>query len=321
MCRLGFHQRGVGTLRILVSGGAGFIGSHLVERLVSQGDEVTVVDNLSTGSVKNLDSVMDDVEFIGSDVENIILSDSYDRIYHLASVANPADYMEMQLGVLSSASVGTQRLLDIAHRSGSRFYYFSSSEVYGSHGFGDVLSECSVSHVQLLTRRSPYFIAKMFGEQLTISYERAHGVDARIVRPFNIYGSRMDVRSPYGRVMTNFIRCAMAGEPLRITGDGEQVRSFCHVDDFIDGLMLLDSMDGRIPVVNIGNPDPVSINELAEKVLQITGSGSDIIHVDPVENEPRYRCPDVSLMEGLCKWSPKIGLDDGLKGMYLSMTQ
>ena len=310
----------MGTLKVLISGGAGFIGSHLTERLVSEGHDVTVIDNLSTGSIENLDQVFDDIEFICSDVEICDIDGDFDRIFHLASVANPTDYMGMQLSVLSSASIGTEKLLDLSRRSGSRFYYFSSSEVYGSHGPGGSHSEDSNSNVRLLTQRSAYLVAKMFGEQLTRSYGDRHGLDVRIIRPFNIYGPRMDVISPYGRVMTNFLRRAIGGEPLEVNGDGLQTRSFCHVYDFIDGLMMLDSIGGDVPVVNIGNPDPITIGDLAELIISITGSHSEVVNVESVRDEPRYRCPNISLMNELCGWSPKISLHDGLMDMYHSMS-
>ena len=217
----------------------------------------------------------------------------------------------MQPSVLSSASLGTRRMLDIAERDSSRFYYFSSSEVYGSHPQGEALSETSRSDVRLLTDRSAYLVAKMFGEQLSAT-ARAEGIDSRIVRPFNVYGRRMDRKSPYGRVMVNFVRAARRGEPLVVNGDGLQTRSFCHVDDFIDALLSYDSVDEGVPVVNIGNPVSTRIIDLAETVRGLVGSGSPIVHAPQVPFEPRFRCPDISLIQSITGWSPRVSLEDGL---------
>ena len=295
----------------LVTGGAGFIGSHLVDRLVASGDRVIVVDNLSTGTLGNLSESMDSIEFIESDVETSEVGEHIDRIFHLACVANPRDYAAMQPSVLSSASLGTRRMLDIAERDSSRFYYFSSSEVYGSHPQGEALSETSRSDVRLLTDRSAYLVAKMFGEQLSAT-ARTEGIDSRIVRPFNVYGRRMDRKSPYGRVMVNFVRAARRGEPLVVNGDGLQTRSFCHVDDFIDALLSYDSVDEGVPVVNIGNPVSTRIIDLAETVRGLVGSGSPIVHAPQVPFEPRFGCPDISLIQSITGWSPRISLEDGL---------
>lgn len=295
----------------LVTGGAGFIGSHLVDRLVVSGDRVIVVDNLSTGTLGNLSESMDSIEFIESDVETSEVGEHIDRIFHLACVANPRDYAAMQPSVLSSASLGTRRMLDIAERDSSRFYYFSSSEVYGSHPQGEALSETSRSDVRLLTDRSAYLVAKMFGEQLSAT-ARTEGIDSRIVRPFNVYGRRMDRKSPYGRVMVNFVRAARRSEPLVVNGDGLQTRSFCYVDDFIDALLSYDSVDEGVPVVNIGNPVSTRIIDLAETVRGLVGSGSPIVHAPQVPFEPRFRCPDISLIQSITGWSPRVSLEDGL---------
>ena len=298
----------------LVSGGAGFIGSHLVDRLVESGDRVIVVDNLSTGTLSNLSNSIESIRFIESDVENVEVKEHVDRVFHLASIANPSDYAMMQSSVMSSASLGTQKMLEIAQRDSSRFYYFSSSEVYGSHPEGDVLSESSRSDLRLLTNRSAYLVAKMFGEQMTM-IARYMGLDARIIRPFNIYGCRMDMKSPYGRVMTNFIRAAKKGEPLTINGDGLQTRSFCYINDFIDALLLYDSKAAGSLVVNIGNPVQTKIIDLAKSIIDLTESGSPIVHANPVPFEPRFRCPDISLIQGITGWSPKTTLDEGLKNI------
>ncbi len=299
----------------IITGGAGFIGSHLAERLVAEGHDVIVIDNLSTGTLANLVEFQDRISFVKTDAEVYEHSDPVDYIFHLASVANPADYMMMQSDVLSSASDGTKRMLRIAEREGARMIYFSSSEVYGSHPEGICIPESSMSNVKLNTSRSAYLVAKMFGEQLVLTSRFETGVDARIVRPFNIYGRRMDAKSSYGRVMVNFLRSSFDGRPLTVNGDGFQTRSFCHVSDFIDGLLEYTGIETDEPVVNIGNPVPIRIVDLAEAVIKLTGSDSGIIHGPPVEFEPRHRCPDISLIKRLCGWSPRVGLEEGLKEM------
>lgn len=299
----------------IVTGGAGFIGSHLAERLATEGHDVIVVDNLSTGSLSNLAEFQDRIAFVKADAEIYEHIGPVDYIFHLASVANPADYMMMQGKVLSSASDGTRRMLRIADREGARMIYFSSSEVYGGHPEGTRLSEGSMSNVKLNTSRSAYLVAKMFGEQTVLTSRIESGVDARIVRPFNIYGRRMDSKSPYGRVMVNFLRGSFKGRPLTVNGDGLQTRSFCQVSDFIDGLLRYTRSETDEPIVNIGNPVPTRIIDLAETVIRLTGSDSGIVHGPPVEFEPRHRCPDISLIGRICGWSPKMSLEDGLREM------
>ena len=299
----------------IVTGGAGFIGSHLAERLAAEGHDVIVVDNLSTGSLSNLDEFRDRITFVKTDAETYEHTGPADYIFHLASVANPADYVMMQSNVLSSASDGTRRMLEIANREGARMIYFSSSEVYGSHPEGTCLSEGSMSNVKLNTSRSAYLVAKMFGEQTVLTSRIETGADARIVRPFNIYGRRMDSKSPYGRVMVNFLRSSFEGRPLTVNGDGFQTRSFCQVSDFIDGLLRYTESETDEPIVNIGNPVPTRIIDLAETVIRLTGSGSEIVHAPPVEFEPRHRCPDISLIGKICGWSPKMSLEEGLREM------
>lgn len=299
----------------IITGGAGFIGSHLAERLVAEGHDVIVIDNLSTGTLTNLVGFQDRISFVKTDAEVYEYSGSVDYIFHLASVANPADYMVMQSDVLSSASDGTKRMLRIAEREGARMIYFSSSEVYGSHPEGICIPEGSTSNVKLNTSRSAYLVAKMFGEQIVLTSRFETEVDARIVRPFNIYGRRMDAKSSYGRVMVNFLRSSFDGRPLTVNGDGFQTRSFCHVSDFIDGLLEYAGIETDEPIVNIGNPVPTRIVDLAEAVIKLTGSDSRIVHGPPVEFEPRHRCPDISLIKRLCGWSPKVGLEAGLKEM------
>ncbi len=299
----------------IITGGAGFIGAHLAERLAAEGHDVFVVDNLSTGSMSNLAGFLDQITFVETDAEAYEHSGSVDYIFHLASVANPADYVMMQSNVLSSASDGTRRMLRIADREGARMIYFSSSEVYGSHPEGACLSESSMSNVKLNTSRSAYLVAKMFGEQTVLTSRIETGVDARIVRPFNIYGRRMDSKSPYGRVMVNFLRSSFERRPLTVNGDGFQTRSFCHVSDFIDGLLRYTESETDEPIVNIGNPVPTRIIDLAETVIKLTGSDSGIVHAPQVEFEPRHRCPDITLIKRICGWSPKISLEEGLREM------
>ena len=301
--------------RSLVAGGAGFIGSHLTEALVKRGDEVTVVDDLSTGSLDNLSGVIGSVEFVEADIGSFEAGGRFDKVYHLACTANAADYTARPLDVLRSSSSGTANLLGIASESGADFCYFSSSEVYGDQPQGGSgTAESSTASFRPLTARSVYQVSKSFAEELVARSCEASGIWYAILRPFNIYGTRMDVRSPYGRVMTNFARSLSRGEPLTVNGDGLQTRSFCHVDDAVRAVLLLDSLPGYpCAPLNVGNPEQVTIEGLARLMAEACGAEARIVHADPVPDEPRHRMPDVSLARSLLGWSPEIPLREGIR--------
>lgn len=305
--------------KYLIAGGAGFIGSHLAERLVLEGNEVTIVDNLCTGSLDNLSDIYDKISFVHSDVCCFETAEEYDVIFHLACIANPRDYVESSLSLLSSASFGTQKLLEIADKSKARFYYFSSSEVYGHHMKSSefALSEDSYSSIGLLHERSPYYVSKMFGEEYVKAYSVKHGFDYVIIRPFNVYGTRMDIKSPYGRVISNFIRWSVIDKPLQINGDGKQTRSFCHINDFLDAVFLLENHSiFKHSVINIGNPVSVSIFDLATIIQSVSQKELPIIYEKKIEHEPLWRKPDITRINQLTGWSPKVKLEDGLREVY-----
>ncbi|MDR2943901.1 MAG: NAD-dependent epimerase/dehydratase family protein [Methanosarcinales archaeon] len=305
--------------KYLVAGGAGFIGSHLVERLVAEGNEVTVVDNLCTGSLENISAVLDKIIFVESDICCFDTTEKYDTIFHLASIANPADYVILPLNLLSDVSFGTHRLLEVANECKARFYYFSSSEVYGHQMVSEFfsLSEESYSSIGLLHERSPYFISKMFGEEFVKAYSEMNNLDYIIIRPFNIYGTKMDLKSQYGRVIPNFLKWASDSAPLKINGDGRQTRSFCYINDFLDAVLLLETLsEFQYSVVNIGNPDSISILNLAKCVQSISHKNIEILYENKVEHEPCWRKPDICRINQWIGWYPKTKLECGLKEIY-----
>ena len=306
-------------MKYLIAGGAGFIGSHLTERLVNLGHTVSVVDNLVTGSLDNIEKILDRIEFFECDIADFETDDKYDIVFHLASIANTTDYMRSKYEVLRSSSFGTDNILRISQSSSARFFYFSSSEIYGHSctGFDVSVNEDSFSDVALLNERSPYFVGKMFSEEYVRAFCEMNHLEYMIVRPFNIYGSRMDSRSPYGRVMTNFFRQAASNQPMTINGDGEQTRSFCHIDDFIDAIILTDKAHKwKHNVMNIGNPEAVSINGLAEKVSSLFGKGLSMKKCPAVAFEPRHRKPDIGRISEWLGWVPKIKINDGLLDVF-----
>lgn len=306
-------------MKCLVAGGAGFIGSHLIDRMAGSGWEVTVVDNLVTGNLKNLENVRPKVDFFNSDIADFKTNTEFDMVFHLAAIANPNDYVADQYNVLRASSFGTDNLLRIAEKSSARFCYISSSEVYGHRCTKPEISvyEDSFSDVSLLNERSPYFVGKMFSEEYVKAFCTMKDIDHVIIRPFNIYGTRMDSRSVYGRVVTNFFRQAASGHPLTINGDGEQTRSFCHVDDFVDALILLtDTCHWKHHVLNVGNPNNVTINSLAKKISLLFGNELKIEKRPSVPFEPRHRRPKIDRVHEWLGWAPKTNLDDGLHDIF-----
>lgn len=297
--------------RVVVAGGAGFLGSHLCERLVARGDEVVCIDDLSTGSEGNLVHLEGErrFAFVVADVsEEVPVDGPIDAVCNLASPASPPAYLARPLETLAAGSEGTRRLLELAERSGARFLMASTSEVYGDPEVNPQ-PESYRGNVDPVGPRSVYDEAKRFAEALTMAAHRAKNVDVGIARIFNTYGPRLSAGD--GRVVSNFCAQALAGEPLTVYGDGTQTRSLCYVDDQIDGLLTL--LDARMNgPVNIGNPDERTVADIAAKVLEITGSRSSIEHRPLPTDDPRRRCPDIALARQELGWEPKVSLDEGL---------
>jgi dTDP-glucose 4,6-dehydratase len=298
--------------RIVVTGGAGFLGSHICESLVARGDEVVAIDSLLTGSVDNIAHLFGHkgFVFVEHDVTNFVhVSGPVDAVMHFASPASPVDYLEHPIKTLKVGSLGTHKTLGLAKDKGARFMLASTSEVYGDPQVHPQ-TEDYWGHVNPVGPRGVYDEAKRFAEAMTMAYHRSHGVDARIVRIFNSYGPRM--RPHDGRVVSNFIVQALAGKPLTVYGDGDQTRSFCYVDDEVRGLLaLLDSH--HVGPVNIGNPTEFTVLELAQKVLEVTGSSSEIVHEPLPIDDPTQRKPDISLAKRVLGWEPLVPLDEGLR--------
>lgn len=301
-------------MKILVTGGAGFIGSHLCERLLHDGHEVFCVDNFITGSRSHLkgEKKLHIIEHDITEPLNLKGEEELDQIYHLASPASPVDYREIPLQTLMTNSVGTKNVLDIAGKYFLPFLLASTSEVYGDP-LEHPQTESYRGNVNTLGERSCYNEGKRFAEALTYNYWRHFQFDLKIVRIFNTYGPRM--RKHDGRVIPEFIRRAIEDEPLRIAGDGKQTRSFCYVDDMVDGLvkaMAHEEKEFSGPV-NLGNPHEITIDDLAQKIVELTGSESMISNVEAAEDDPRQRCPDITLAREKYGFEPKVGLDEGLK--------
>jgi dTDP-glucose 4,6-dehydratase len=305
---------------VLLAGGAGFLGSHLCDRLVERGDEVVCVDDLSSGRRGNLADLLADgrIRLLEQDVCDEVLVERldeltsgapFDQVLHLASPASPPDYLARPLDTLDVGSRGTRNLLELARRDGARFFLASTSEVYGDP-VEHPQRETYWGNVNPVGERSVYDEAKRFAEALTMAYHRALGLEVRIVRIFNTYGPRMQPED--GRVVTNFIGQALRGAPLTVYGDGLQTRSFCYVDDEVAGLLAL--LDGPVTgPVNIGNPDEFTMLELAELVLELTGSDSVIEHRPLPADDPKLRRPDITVARELLDWSPRIALREGLQ--------
>ncbi len=297
--------------RIVVAGGAGFLGSHLCERLVARGDDVVCLDDLSTGTEANLVHLEGERGFalVVVDVSTEVPVDRpVDAVVNLASPASPPAYLARPLETLAVGSEGTRRLLELAERCEARFVLASTSEVYGDPEVHPQ-PESYRGNVDPVGPRSVYDEAKRFAEALTMAAHRARGVDVGIARIFNTYGPRLSEGD--GRVVSNFCVQALRGEPLTVYGDGSQTRSLCYVDDLVDGLLALLDVRATGPV-NIGNPDERTVTELAARVLALTGSRAQIEHRPLPADDPRRRCPDISLARRVLGWEPKVALDDGL---------
>jgi len=299
-------------VRVLITGVAGFLGSHLADRLMAEGHDIVGLDNFITGSPDNISHLMGNERFAfyKYDVTDFIyVSGDVDGVFHFASPASPVDYLQLPIQTLKVGSLGTHKALGLAKEKGARFLLSSTSEVYGDPAVHPQ-PESYWGHVNPVGPRGVYDEAKRFSEAMTMAYHRYHGVDTRIVRIFNTYGPRM--RKHDGRVVSNFCVQALRGEPLTIYGDGSQTRSFCYVDDLIDGVYRLFMSDFMEPV-NIGNPDEFTVRQLAELVTELTGSQAGIHHKELPEDDPKVRQPDISLARELLDWEPKIGVEEGLK--------
>ena len=297
--------------RVVVTGGAGFLGSHLCRELLAAGNEVIAIDNLITGSLENVAelSARDGFSFIEHDVSNHIeVPGQVDAVLHFASPASPRDYLEHPIKTLKVGSLGTHNTLGLAKDKGARYFLASTSEVYGDP-LEHPQKETYWGHVNPIGPRGVYDEAKRFAEAMTMAYHRSHGVDVRIVRIFNTYGERM--RPLDGRVVSNFIVQALAGKPLTVYGDGSQTRSFCYVDDEVRGLLALLDSDYVGPV-NVGNPDEFTVLQLAEIVLEVTGSSSEIVF-DPLPvDDPAQRRPDITLAREVLGWEPTVDVRTGV---------
>lgn len=299
-------------MRILVTGGAGFLGSHLCDRLLADGHDVIAMDNLITGSVDNVAHLAGNrrFHFIHHNVTNYIyLKGPLDAILHFASPASPVDYLELPIQTLKVGSLGTHNALGLALNKGARFLLASTSEVYGDP-MVHPQTESYWGNVNPIGPRGVYDEAKRFAEAMTMAYHRSHGVDTRIVRIFNTYGPRMRLND--GRVVPNFISQALAGRPLTVYGDGSQTRSFCFVLDLIEGIYRL-LMSDEVEPVNIGNPTELTIREFAERINAITGNAGGIRFEALPVDDPKQRRPDITKARRILNWEPVIPLQAGLE--------
>jgi dTDP-glucose 4,6-dehydratase len=302
-------------MRILITGGAGFIGSHLADRLLDEGHEVIAMDNLATGSKANIAHLAEHprFRFVLHDVTRYIAVDGpLDAVLHLASLPSPVDYLEKPIQTLKVGALGTHNALGLALAKGARFLLTSTSEVYGDP-LVHPQPETYWGNVNPVGPRGVYDESKRFAESLTMAYHRAHGVQTRIARIFNTYAERM--RLDDGRVVPNFIRQALLGEPLTVYDDGSRTRSFCYVSDLVDGLYRLVCSEHHGPV-NLGNPREMTILDFAHKILAVTGSPSQIQFIAPTDertrDDPNVRQPDIALARSVLGWEPVVPLEEGL---------
>lgn len=299
-------------MRTLITGGAGFIGSHLCERFLAEGHNVLCVDNFITGRPDNIRHLLDNPNFrvIVHDVSKPLHVDGLvDNVLHFASPASPVDYQDSPIQTLKVGSLGTHVTLGIAKAHRARYLIASTSEVYGDPEVHPQ-TEDYWGRVNPVGERSMYDEAKRFAEAMTMGYYREHGINTHIVRIFNTYGERM--RLDDGRVLPNFVGQALRGEPLTIYGDGKQTRSFCYVSDLVDGIYQLLNTDYHLPV-NLGNPSEITIREFADEILKLTGSKSTLVNTPLPADDPKQRKPDISLARKLLGWEPKVGREEGLR--------
>jgi dTDP-glucose 4,6-dehydratase len=297
--------------RALVTGGAGFLGSHLCDALLADGYSVVAVDNLLTGRMSNIEHLRREgnFEFLQLDINRPFECGAVDYVFHFASPASPVDYMVHGIETLKVGSLGTMHALEIAHKYHAKYLFASTSECYGDP-LEHPQRETYWGNVNTIGPRSVYDEAKRFSEALTMAYHRYHAVDTRIVRIFNTYGPRMQLND--GRVIPNFMKQALRGDDLTVYGDGKQTRSFCYVTDEIDGFLRLSKTEEHFPV-NIGNPNEFTVLQCAERVIAVTKSKSKIRHEKLPQDDPKQRRPDITKARKLFGWEPTIGLDAGLE--------
>ncbi|HVV38074.1 MAG TPA: UDP-glucuronic acid decarboxylase family protein [Acidimicrobiales bacterium] len=299
-------------MRVVVTGGAGFIGSHLCRALLARGDEVVAIDNLLTGNIANIEELFGTpgFTFMRHDVSNFVhVPGRVDAVLHFASPASPADFERIPIQILKVGSLGTHHMLGLAKDKGAKFFLASTSEVYGDPQVHPQ-PETYWGHVNPIGPRGVYDEAKRFAEAMTFAYHRAHGVDVRVARIFNTYGDLM--RPDDGRLVTNLLVQGLRGESLTVYGEGKQTRSFCFIDDEVRGLLALLDSDYVGPV-NIGNPAEYTVAEFAEIAREVTGNRSEIVHQPLPMDDPMQRRPDITLARQILGWEPTIGLREGLE--------
>ncbi|MCG9793933.1 UDP-glucuronic acid decarboxylase family protein [Flavobacterium algicola] len=303
------------TKRVLITGAAGFLGSHLCDYFIAKGYRVVGMDNLITGDLKNLEHLfpLENFEFYNHDVSNYVhVAGSLDYILHFASPASPIDYLKIPIQTLKVGSLGTHNLLGLAKEKKARFLIASTSEVYGDPTVHPQ-TEDYWGNVNPVGPRSVYDEAKRFQEAITMAYHTFHGLETRIVRIFNTYGPRMRLND--GRVLPAFIGQALRGDDLTIFGDGSQTRSFCYVSDLVEGIYRL-LLSDYVEPVNIGNPDEITISDFADEIVKLTGSSQKVIYHPLPQDDPKQRQPDISKARQLLNWEPRISRKEGLKITY-----
>ena len=307
-------------MRVLITGAAGFLGSHLCDRFLADGHSVVGLDNFVTGHAENLDHLakQSHFDFVQADISSPVersdaLKGRFDGVLHFASPASPIDYLELPIETLDVGSLGTRNALEVARSDGARFFMASTSEVYGDP-LEHPQTEKYWGNVNPIGPRSVYDEAKRFSEALTMAYHRRHKLDTRIVRIFNTYGPRMRPRD--GRVVSNFIVQALNGEPITIYGDGTQTRSFCYVDDEIEGIYRLFMNGDHLPT-NIGNPVEFDMRQLADLVVELTGTTVPVVYCPLPENDPKVRKPDITRARTMLGWEPQVPLKAGLERTIL----
>jgi dTDP-glucose 4,6-dehydratase len=301
--------------RVLITGAAGFLGSHLCDRFIKEGYRVVAMDNLITGDLKNIEHLfpLEDFEFYNHDVSNYVhVAGDLDYILHFASPASPIDYLKIPIQTLKVGSLGTHNLLGLAKAKNARLLIASTSEIYGDP-LVHPQDESYYGNVNTIGPRGVYDEAKRFQESLTMAYHRFHGLETRIVRIFNTYGPRMRLND--GRVIPAFMGQALRGEDITIFGDGSQTRSFCYVDDQVEGIYRLLLSDYSDPV-NIGNPNEITIGDFAEEIIALTGTDQKVVFRDLPQDDPLKRRPDISLAKKILDWEPKVGREEGMKLTY-----
>ncbi len=299
-------------MRAVITGGAGFLGSHLCDRMIAEGWEVLCLDNLITGVDSNIAHLLDHprFQFRRQDVTHYIdVPGPVDYVLHFASPASPVDYLKLPIQTLKVGALGTHNTLGLALAKKAKYLLASTSECYGDPEVTPQ-PESYWGHVNPIGPRGVYDEAKRFAEAMTMAYHRAHGVDTRIVRIFNTYGPRMRLND--GRALPNFVHQALTGQPITVYGDGRQTRSFCYVSDLIEGIWRLMQADEHEPV-NLGNPQEITILEFAERVRTLTGSNVPIVFKPLPQDDPKRRCPDITKARTLLKWEPQVNLEEGLR--------